>query len=161
IYTYEYEGMLHTINLERLADGSYRATIEGRIYTFQAEAVNNDGWLLTLGSERELLYSVVQGDQRHVNVNGRDITLTVPDTRSRKRRQSGGSGDLKAQMPGQVMGVLVSVGDTVERGQTLVILEAMKMEIRVAAPGNGTVKRLLVAKGDVVERGQLLLEVES
>ncbi|MCB9457792.1 MAG: biotin/lipoyl-binding protein [Anaerolineaceae bacterium] len=62
-------------------------------------------------------------------------------------------------MPGQVVNVLVAVGDSVTRGQTLVVLEAMKMEIRVAAPGDGTVRRLLVAQGDVVERGQLLLEV--
>jgi methylmalonyl-CoA carboxyltransferase 1.3S subunit len=53
----------------------------------------------------------------------------------------------------------VSEGDTVERGQTLVILEAMKMELRVTAPEAGRVKRLLVQMGDVVERGQALVEI--
>jgi biotin carboxyl carrier protein len=57
--------------------------------------------------------------------------------------------------------VLVAEGDTVQRGQTLVILEAMKMEIRVAAPGDGQVRRLLVRQGDVVERGQRLVEIEA
>ncbi|MBL8165981.1 MAG: acetyl-CoA carboxylase biotin carboxyl carrier protein subunit, partial [Anaerolineae bacterium] len=48
----------------------------------------------------------------------------------------------------------------VTRGQALVVLEAMKMEIRASAPGDGRVKRLLVKAGDVVERGQPLLEIE-
>ncbi len=159
IYTYEFDGAVYTVQLERKADGSYQAVIGERTYTFQAEAVNNGGWLLTLGARRELVYSAAQGEQRFINADGRDFTLTIPDTRGRARRQSGGGGDLMAQMPGQVVNVLVAVGDSVTRGQTLVILEAMKMEIRVAAPGDGTVKRLLVAQGDVVERGQLLLEV--
>jgi biotin carboxyl carrier protein len=64
-------------------------------------------------------------------------------------------------MPGQVVDVLVAEGETVTRGQTLVILEAMKMEIRAAAPADGRVKRLLVGKGDVVERGQHLVEFEA
>jgi biotin carboxyl carrier protein len=63
-------------------------------------------------------------------------------------------------MPGQVVNVLVSEGDSVERGQTLLVLEAMKMEIRVAAPAAGRVKRLLTEKGQIVERGQRLAEIE-
>jgi biotin carboxyl carrier protein len=159
IYTYEFDGAVYTVHLERKADGSYTAVVGERTYTFQAEAVNNGGWLLTFGARRELVYSAAQGGQRHINVDGRDFTLAIPDTRGRARRQSGSGGDLTAQMPGQVIEVLVAVGETVTRGQTLVVLEAMKMEIRIAAPGDGTVKRLLVARGDVVERGQLLLEV--
>lgn len=159
ICTYEFDGTVYSVQIERGADGLYRADIAGRSYTFAAEAVPQGGWLLTFGAQRELVYSAAQGDQRHINAGGRDFTLAVPDTRGRTRRGSGGGGDLTAQMPGQVVNVLVAVGERVTRGQTLVILEAMKMEIRVAAPGEGTVRRLLVAPGDVVERGQLLLEV--
>ncbi|MCB9450578.1 MAG: acetyl-CoA carboxylase biotin carboxyl carrier protein subunit [Anaerolineaceae bacterium] len=161
IYTYEMDGTMYTVNLERRADGSYQAVIGDRTYTFQAEAVNNGGWLLTYGARRELVYSAAQGDQRYVNVGGHDFTLAVTDARSHRRRQTSSGGDLKAQMPGQVVDVLATVGENVTRGQTLVVLEAMKMEIRVSAPVDGVVKRLLVAKGDVVERGQLLLEVEE
>jgi biotin carboxyl carrier protein len=69
-------------------------------------------------------------------------------------------GDLTAQMPGQVVETLVSDGESVASGQTLVILEAMKMEIRIAAPADGVVKKVLVSQGDIVDRGQPLVEME-
>ena len=70
-------------------------------------------------------------------------------------RQAG----LEATMPGQVISVGIKEGDVVTKGQTLVILEAMKMELRVQAPYAGRVQRVLVKTGQVVERGQQLIEV--
>jgi biotin carboxyl carrier protein len=159
IYTYEYNGESYTVNLERQPDGSYRATIGDRVYLVQARQIQNGGWLFDLDNHRIAAYTAAQGEQRYVNMLGRNYTLTVPNQRGSRRKSASASGDLTAQMPGQVLDVLVAEGDTVERGQTLLILEAMKMEIRVTAPRDGVVKRLLTAKGDVVERGQALLEI--
>jgi acetyl-CoA carboxylase biotin carboxylase subunit len=80
-------------------------------------------------------------------------------TTKRQASKGASSGALEAAMPGQVRGVLVSVGDTVEKGQALALLEAMKMEIRVAAPQSGKVLKVLIQVGDVVERGQQLFEI--
>jgi biotin carboxyl carrier protein len=66
---------------------------------------------------------------------------------------------LRAEMPGQVRDVLAAEGQQVSKGQTLLLLEAMKMEMRVAAPFAGRVERLPVAEGQVVERGQVLAEI--
>jgi biotin carboxyl carrier protein len=164
IYTYQHNGDTYTVNLQRQPDGSYTATIvrghlADRSYLLQAKPIPSGGWLLTLDGRQVTAYVAAQDDTRYVTTGGHAYTLTVPDKRQSRRKASGGNGDLTAQMPGQVLDVQVAVGDTVERGQTLVILEAMKMEIRVTAPDAGIVKRLLVAKGDVVERGQLLLEI--
>jgi len=161
---FEHGGDTYTVSLQRQPDGSYSATIgrgdlPGRPYTLQAQPIQNGGWLLMLDGQRVVAYTAAQGDMRYVSINGQAYTLTVPDQRQSRRKAAGGSGDLTAQMPGQVLDVLVGEGDAVERGQTLMILEAMKMEIRVTAPGDGSVKRLLVSKGDVVERGQVLLEL--
>jgi acetyl/propionyl-CoA carboxylase alpha subunit len=71
-----------------------------------------------------------------------------------------GANSLEAAMPGQVRDVLVKEGDTVEKGQTLALLEAMKMEIRVSAPEAGKIAKVLIATGQVVERGQRLFELE-
>ncbi len=77
-----------------------------------------------------------------------------------KRQTTRAGGDtLEAAMPGQVRAVLVNVGDTVEKGQALALLEAMKMEIKVAAPHAGKVVKVLVTMGEVVERGQQLFEI--
>jgi biotin carboxyl carrier protein len=64
-------------------------------------------------------------------------------------------------MPGQVVKILVAEGEAVRRGQPLMVLEAMKMEIRINAPRDGHVTRLLCQPGQVVERGQTLLELTS
>jgi biotin carboxyl carrier protein len=173
IYTYQYNGQSYAVNLEPQPDGNFAATIGNRSYTVHVMPLSDGGWRLQFqpsppaplpsgeGRKSYTLYTAAKSDQRFVSFGGQDYALTVPDKRASRRRASAGGGDLTAQMPGQVVNVLVNEGDTVERGQTLVILEAMKMEIRVAAPGDGRVKRLLVEKGQVVERGQLLLEIEE
>jgi biotin carboxyl carrier protein len=55
--------------------------------------------------------------------------------------------------------VNVSAGDAVTKGQTLLVIEAMKMEIRIQAPMDGVVKTLSVKQGQIVEREQVLVEI--
>jgi biotin carboxyl carrier protein len=62
-------------------------------------------------------------------------------------------------MPGLVVDVPAAVGARVARGATLVVLEAMKMEYRLVAPGDAVVTRIGCAKGDTVQRGQTLIEL--
>ncbi|MFN8417789.1 MAG: acetyl-CoA carboxylase biotin carboxyl carrier protein subunit [Anaerolineae bacterium] len=79
-----------------------------------------------------------------------------------QRRRAAANADsvLTASMPGQVIKVLVEAGEAVKRGQTLMVLEAMKMEIRIASPQDGNVKQVLCEVGVVVERGQTLIELQ-
>ncbi len=74
---------------------------------------------------------------------------------------SGPRGGLTAPMPGLVVRVLAAVGDSVEAGQPLLVLEAMKMEHTILSPETGTVTGLAVSQGDQVERGAVLAEVEG
>jgi acetyl-CoA carboxylase biotin carboxyl carrier protein len=67
---------------------------------------------------------------------------------------------VKAHIAGTVWKVEVSVGDTVGEGQTVVILESMKMEMPVEAPSSGRVSRIVAAAGQAVEEGTLLLELD-
>ena len=62
-------------------------------------------------------------------------------------------------MPGKIVSVGVSVGDTVTKGQSILVLESMKMENTIAAPVDGTVSSVLVAAGDAVQHGQSLAEI--
>ena len=73
----------------------------------------------------------------------------------------GPGGSLAAPMPGTVLRVDVHEGEHVDDGQTLVLLEAMKMELAVTAPGAGVVTGVLVAAGDLVSRGQALVELDG
>jgi biotin carboxyl carrier protein len=64
---------------------------------------------------------------------------------------------MKAPMPGLVIAVPIAVGEQVEKGQNLVILESMKMQNELKAPRSGLVNRILIEKGDNVEQNQILL----
>lgn len=163
MFTYQHGDERYTVQLEPLADGSYRATVGAREYVFSADAIEH-GWSLTFaqGGERRSAYVIGEGDLRSVYLNGEVYTFTREVERRGRRHGTSGAhgGDVTAQMPGQVREVLVAEGDPVTRGQALIILEAMKMELRATAAIDGTLKRLLVAAGDVVTRGQLLAQIE-
>jgi acetyl-CoA carboxylase biotin carboxyl carrier protein len=68
--------------------------------------------------------------------------------------------EVRAEMVANVWKVVASAGDTVADGDTLVILESMKMEIPVLAEAAGTVSTLAVAEGDVVQEGDLIAVIE-
>jgi 3-methylcrotonyl-CoA carboxylase alpha subunit len=155
---YDYAGQTYTVQLEPLGEGRYRVTIGERSYEIAADALAEGGWRLNIQGETLTAYAAAQGSARFVALGGETYTLGLPETRSRQR-SSASAGDLSAQMPGQVVAVLVAPGDSVHSGQTLLILEAMKMELRVTAPRDGLVQQVFVAAGDLVERGQHLLDL--
>ncbi len=68
-----------------------------------------------------------------------------------------GSVKVEAPMPGTILDIKVSVGDSVSSGSVLCILEAMKMENEIVAPQDGTVASINVAKSDSVEAGQVII----
>ena len=139
---------------------SYRATVGDK--TVDVEIIRaQDGQLeLLIDGERVIAYVSADGAKRWVTVNGQTMMLTK--SMEAKRRGSGhdqGAG-LVAPMPGLVRSVNVAEGEAVSKGQTLLVLEAMKMEIRIQAPRDGSVKKLLVQPGQTVEREQVLIEIE-
>ena len=77
-----------------------------------------------------------------------------------QRKQASQPGHVTTSMPGNVVDVLVKVGDTVKAGQAVLVSEAMKMESEIQAGVDGTVKAVNVAKGDRVNPGEILIEIE-
>ena len=69
--------------------------------------------------------------------------------------------DLKAPMPGLVLDILVKEGDKINKGDTLIVLEAMKMENALKAIADATVKKVSVKKGNTVEKNQVLVQLEE
>ena len=95
-------------------------------------------------------YVLINGIQRHVRLAERDIA-----------HADGGAGDALARAPmhGKVVSILVSEGDAIEVGQTLAVVEAMKMEHSVKARVHGTVARVAASAGEQVAQGALLVEI--
>jgi propionyl-CoA carboxylase alpha chain len=102
-----------------------------------------------------------EGERPVVVTDGRWTTTWTALPRFADVRSTGTGGGPAASLPGTVTQVAVQVGDVVTAGQTLVVIEAMKMEHRIAADREGVVAQLLVAVGDAVEAHQLVARVEG
>ena len=159
-YSYQHNGQTYALDLVKQPDGHFTVTIGERTFPVQAQSLPNGGWRLLVDGKLHTVYAASQGNQRFLQVDAATYTLTVPSVKSTRRKTTSNGDELTAQMPGQVTSVLAQTGDVVTRGQPLLILEAMKMEIRVAAPTNGKVQQVLVKVGEVVERGQRLVIFE-
>ena len=68
--------------------------------------------------------------------------------------------EIKAPMPGLVLSVDVEIGQAINEGDLLLVLEAMKMENVIKSPGDGVIKNILVEKGKAVEKGEILIELD-
>jgi len=105
-------------------------------------------------------YWAADGGSVWITRGGCSYRLDRPTPRRQRARSDAGMGEtVRAPMPAQVRAVQVAAGDKVEKGQTLLLLEAMKMEIRIKSPAAGQVKRLLVAAGQAVDKDQMLVEI--
>lgn len=101
-----------------------------------------------------------------LKINGKRASVQVKDKYDLILQRIG-MGKIKAQtaevikspMPGKILNILVSEGQAVKKGDTLLILEAMKMENVLKSPVDGVIKKILVMKGSSVEKNQLLLEL--
>jgi propionyl-CoA carboxylase alpha chain len=115
---------------------------------------------LEIDGARSTIAVAAIGDRRLVHGPAGDLDLLVrPRFLTARRAES--RGGLKAPMPGRVMSLLVTEGDAVERGQLLLVLEAMKMEHPVTAPAAGIIKALKVTEGDQVANGALLVILQD
>ena len=101
-----------------------------------------------------------------LTINGRRHTVSLAGPVQRLVRQLGfatvasaAANAVTAPMPGLILSINVSEGDTIEEGTPLLVLEAMKMENVIKATGAGTVQRIAVTKGQAVEKRQLLIEL--
>lgn len=120
-------------------------------------AHGNNDFSLTL-EQRAVRGSVVRdADVFHVFTGGAHTALNYNDPLAHAGEAEVDGGRLTAPMPGKVVAVLVKAGQKVKKGEPLVIMEAMKMEHTIAAPGDGAVEEVLYAIGDQVADGAPLL----
>lgn len=109
------------------------------------------------GKEYEVEVEQVGGEV--LQVSKPVVKSAPPAPKAVKSQGTIGNIKISAPMPGTILGVNVNVGDKIEKGQTLLVLEAMKMENEIAAPEAGMVSSVNVNVGDSVESGQLLVSM--
>ena len=181
-------GRTRTVSVECTAAGHYRIAVDGQPHDVDAVRVGELGLSLLIngtviaggpkhpdqsgltgaprGISREIRVapSNVRGELL-VGIDGRTVSATV------NARRTGGAGadaggsaygeqPVVAPMPGRVVRVLVAAGDQVAAQQSVVVVEAMKMENELRSPKIGRVKEVSVTPGTLVETGRVLLVIE-
>ena len=139
---------------------NYVATMDGKTVSVQVIRAEDGRMDLLIDGQRVNAHVSSDMAKRWVTIDGHTIMLTKTSGAKQGVRHDH-AGGLIAPMPGQVRSVSVSVGDVVKKGQTLLTMEAMKMEIRIQALKDGRVTALHAAQGQTVEREQILIEVEE
>jgi len=145
-----------TVLMERLHDGATVLQIGERRWPFSARALDGERHDLQLGDRRVTVTVYAQGERHAVYTDGGSALVNEFDPIAHAG-EGATEGRLTAPMPGKVVSFLAAVGDAVQRGQALAVMEAMKMEHTLHAPHDGVVAELLHAVGDqVAEGGELL-----
>jgi len=123
----------------------------------------HDGATLSIRLGEQSMHGAVRrdGDLFHVFTNGEHHTFAYNDPMAHAGEAEAAGGRLTAPMPGKVVAVMVEGGQSVKKGEPLVIMEAMKMEHTIAAPSDGLVEEVLYAVGDQVADGAPLLAFKA
>ena len=114
--------------------------------------------IVEVSEDKKELIIKINGQNYHVNVKDKfDILL---ENLGMENMKGGMVKEVKAPMPGLVVNINVSPGEEVAKNDTLLVLEAMKMENIIKSPSDGKIKVIRIAKGDAVEKNQILVEFE-
>ncbi len=141
------------------ARGVTRVTVDGQVHELQVEAMGPGVFVVAQGAHRETFHCVRDGESVHLFWRGRAYRFEE-ETAQRRATHRHAAGGLEAPMPGKVIAVKVAPGDTVAKGDELLVVEAMKMENAVRAPREGRVKSVAARVGDMVSPGVVLVELE-
>jgi len=143
-----------------------QVSVNGKILNVDFVSVNGQPVfsLIVEGRSYEA-YIYEEDEQYQVQLKGFQYNADVIDEREKRLRDGGeggvGSGEyvLKAPMPGLVVTVPVKEGDTVTKGQVLVILESMKMQNELKSPKDGVITRVKIEQGQTVEQKQQMISI--
>jgi acetyl/propionyl-CoA carboxylase alpha subunit len=159
----EVEGEKRRVELPAEAgrDGVIECVVDGQSVTVDGRFLQAGVLSLLVGGRQ--YRCVLDGDG--VVIDGRRFGFEVEDPRSLQGRRGAGAGTdgprpVKSPMPGRVVRVLIEVGQEVEEGQAVVVIEAMKMQNELKSPKAGRVSRVAVDVGDAVGSGDVLVVVE-
>jgi len=155
----------HIVELVR-EDGVSSVALDGQSVEANATQIAPNVVSVMLGSQSFELHIARSADGTlKLRCGPHEFSAEIVDPRAWRGRKHGaveaeGRQEILAPMPGKVIRVLAAVGDAVEAGQGLLVVEAMKMQNEIRSPKSGKVERLLVKEGQNVNAGEVLAWVE-
>jgi acetyl/propionyl-CoA carboxylase alpha subunit len=148
-------GEPHEVRLTRRGD-SATLWLDGRAVDVALRDVGA-GLQVQVDGIAEAVWVATSGDTVFVHAFGRAWEIAVVDPAERSGRGGGATDVATAPMPGVVVAINVEAGDQVTEGQSVVLIESMKMQTQIAAPRDGVVERVHLRLGDQFERGAALV----
>lgn len=150
------------VNYRPRRDGSFEVSIGDSEETKTARLISLDGdrFEIQLDDVRAAGHAVKFGNRWYVDIPAGSLNF-VEKSRFPEPDSADVEGGLTAPMPGKILAINISEGDSVETGQLLVLMEAMKMEHQIVAAFDGSVSEVRVAVGDQVDNGELLVVIAS
>ncbi len=144
-------------------DRKTRAVVGGREYELGVSQPERGVFALRNG--HKMTEAFVSPDGKQVVIGGHEFEVEIADP---KRLRSAGSdsehvegvAEIKTAMPGKVVRILIEVGAAVEKGDGVIVVEAMKMQNEMKSPKTGTVTKINAAEGDTVAAGDILVVIE-
>jgi biotin carboxyl carrier protein len=140
--------------------GFFTVNLEGQaltVYVPDADTPEAVDWMIVDNRPYEMIFA---SDLRSVQLEGMRHTIQVRDKETRAVRPASGDGRIKAPIPGLIARLNVEPGQAVEGGQTVLVLEAMKMENEIRASKAGIVRQVHVRPGQTVVLHEALVEIE-
>jgi geranyl-CoA carboxylase alpha subunit len=154
---------LHTLSLQELGGGKVKLSYNGGEHIGSYQASVNSQNFVSVDGLQERVCAVQLNDQHwHVQVGGVDLwledsTLTAPSTST----GAAGSAEVRAKFNGKVIAIQAEVGVTVKRGDTLLVIESMKLEHAIAATQDGVIASIDISLGQQVATGQILVRLSA
>jgi biotin carboxyl carrier protein len=151
----------YNLELSRSAD-AYRLHVGDQVLPIDLRAGADGRTWLTIGERHVEVVIATRGDDVFVHIEGESYQLRYQHPLDRLAAQAGGSADdgIRAPMPGSLVTIQVKAGDAVTKGQTLLVMESMKMETTIASPRDGVVQAVHFEKAQTFDRDALLLSLE-
>jgi biotin carboxyl carrier protein len=162
-YEFLHDGEVYIIKIDGNQSGEYKAVIGDREYQFSGSDISPNEFSILLDKRNMKAYAAASEENLFVHVGGRVILLKKPGSVNSGYGAAGTEFGVKDEvstpMPGKVVKILVKEGDKVAAGQSLVIVESMKMENEIKSPAAGMVTKVNFSNGDLVEPGQPIIKL--